>query len=110
MEKRRKRFRKGRLLLIAMLLLLAGTAVLKAPAWIQQFRDTLAAATADYGERLGGAEPAVRHVKQAESFHGEHVKARSAVDESLGHGNVADGGRAEHWERARAGSGSGVIP
>ncbi len=54
MEKRRKRFRKGRLLLIAMLLLLAGTAVLKAPAWIQQFRDTLAAATADYGETVGG--------------------------------------------------------
>ena len=37
-----------------MLLLLAGTAVLKAPAWIQQFRDTLAAATADYGETVGG--------------------------------------------------------
>lgn len=54
MEKRRKRFRKGRLLLIALLLLLAGTAVLKAPAWIQQFRDTLAAATADYGETVDG--------------------------------------------------------
>lgn len=54
MEKRRKRFRKGRLLLIAILLLLAGTAVFKAPAWIQQFRDTLTAATADYGETVGG--------------------------------------------------------
>ena len=62
----------------------------------------------DSGERLGGAEPAVRHVKQPESFHGEHVEASSAIDEGLGHGDVADGGCAEHWERTRASSGSGV--
>ena len=63
---------------------------------------------ADPGERLGGAEMAIRHVKQAESFHGEHIEAFSTVDEGLGHGDVADGGCAEHWERTRASSGSGV--
>lgn len=53
MEKKRKRFRKGRLLLIAVLLLLAGTAISKAPDWMRQIRDLVTAATADYGETVG---------------------------------------------------------
>ena len=67
-------------------------------------------ADADSRERLGGVEPAVWYVKQAESFHGEHVEASSTVDEGLGHCYVADGGCAEHWECARASSGNRVVP
>ena len=67
-------------------------------------------ADADPRERLGGAERAVWYMKQAEGFYGEQVEAGTTVDEGLGDSYAADGGRAQHWEHARADGGGGVIP
>ena len=60
-------------------------------------------------ERLAEAEPLERYVKKAEGLHGEKVEAGAAIDEGLGDGHIADGGRAEHRKPARAGGGDGVV-
>ena len=44
----------------------------------------------DPRERLGGAEPAVGHMKQAECFHGEDIEAGATVNEGLGNLHVVD--------------------
>ena len=48
-------------------------------------------------------------MKKAEGFYGEQVEAGTTIDEGLGNGHIADGGRAEHWEHAGAGGGAGVV-
>ena len=54
-------------------------------------------------------ESAGRHVEQAERLRGENVEVGSAVDKGLGDCHVADGGGAEHQERAFSRRGGGVI-
>ena len=48
-------------------------------------------------------------MKKAKGFHGEQVVAGAAVDEGLGDGHDANGGRAKHREHARADGGDRVI-
>ena len=58
MEKRRKRFRKGRLLLIAMLLLLAGTLALKGADTVWRiWQENRILSSADYGETADDGTP-----------------------------------------------------
>ena len=57
--------------------------------------------------QLPGADPFQRYMEEAEGLHREHVEAGGAVDEALGDGHLADGGRAKHWERTRADGGDG---
>ena len=63
----------------------------------------------DTRERPAGLEPLQRHVEEAEGLHREHVEAGPTVDEGLGDGYVADGGRAKHWEHARTNGVEGVV-
>ena len=48
-------------------------------------------------------------MKKAEGFYGEQVEAGAAVDEGLGDGHIAYGGRAQHRKHARAGGGDEVV-
>ena len=58
MEKRRKRFRKGRLLLIALLLLLAGTLALKGADTVWRiWQENQILSSADYGETADDGTP-----------------------------------------------------
>ena len=48
-------------------------------------------------------------MEEAEGLHREHIEAGATVDEGFGDGHPANGGRAEHRERARAGGVYGVV-
>ena len=55
----------------------------------------VSSSTAHPCEGLAETEPFERHMKKAESFHEEQVETGAAVDEGLGDGHIADGGREE---------------
>ena len=55
-------------------------------------------------------KPAVGHMKQAERFHREDTEAAAVADEGPGDRYVADGGGAEHRERAGADRIRRVVP
>ena len=57
-------------------------------------------AICDYVEWLGWVELIIGDLECLEGLDGEDVEPCSAVDECLGHEDVADGWGAEHWEGA----------
>ena len=65
--------------------------------------------SSDARERPAGSEPLQRHVEEAEGLHREHIEAGTTIDEGPGDGHLADGGGAQHRERARANGVEGVV-